>query len=154
MQKLRRLAQRKPADWGYLVIAAFELLLARIRHSLVPTQTILAALQEGPCSSAHDGSGEGVNIERLAWAIGVAGGHVPWRSDCLVQVMAADHWLARNGFKGEFHLGVTKDEEGEFAAHAWLKWGELTVVGGRYDQFCALNEPQKNPMPVRSDRSD
>ena len=151
MQKLRRLAQRKPADWGYLAIAAFELLCARIRLSFVPTQTILAALQEHSLSSAHDGSGERVSIERLGWAIGAAGGHVPWRSDCLVQVMAADHWLARHGLKGKFYLGVTKDEEGEFAAHAWLKLGELTVVGGRYDHFCALIEPKKNPMYVRSD---
>ena len=153
MQKLRRLAQRKPADWGYLAIAAFELLCARTRLSLVPTQTILAALQERP-PSAHEGSVERVDIERLAWAIGVAGGHVPWRSDCFVQVMAADHWLARNGLKGEFYLGVTKDEEGEFAAHAWLKWGERTVAGGRYDQFRTLIEPEKNPGPVQSKPSE
>ena len=149
MQKLRRLAQLKPADWGYLAIAAVELLCARIRLSLVATQTILAALQERSRSSARDGSGERVNIERLAWAIGVAGGHVPWRSDCLVQVIAADRWLARHGLKGEFYLGVTKNEEGEFAAHAWLKWGELTIVGGRYVHFSALIEPKKNPMSVR-----
>jgi len=40
-----------------------------------------------------------------------------------------------------FYLGITKDKQGGFTAHAWLRYGDLTVTGGRSDQFFTLIEP-------------
>ena len=143
MRKIRRAAYLTLSDWRYLTIASGELLAARIRLSTVAAEKILRELkaplaarpqqQRTPVAS--------VDVERLSRAIAVAAQHVPWRSDCLIQVMAADRWLRRHHLYPEFYLGVAKDEQGVFAAHAWLRYGDLTVTGGRYDQFSALIEP-------------
>ena len=74
-------------------------------------------------------------MPRLSWAIGAAAARVPWRSDCLLQAMAADRWLRRCGMQPEFFLGVTKDAGGQLEAHAWLRCGDAMVTGADDSQL-------------------
>jgi Transglutaminase-like superfamily len=143
MRKIRRATYLTLSEWRYLAIASAELLAARIRLSTVAAEKILRELQS-PLSAfpQHQRSTVSkVKVERLSWAIAVAAQHVPWRSDCFIRVIAADHWLRRHHLRPDFYLGVAKDEQGVFAAHAWLRYGDLTVTGGRYDRYSALIEP-------------
>ena len=133
MRKIKRLARLGLSDWRYLVVAGAELLIARIRFSTVAAEQILRELR-APLSvppECHAMRPANADVERLAWAIAVAAEHVPWRSDCLVRVLAADRWLKRHHLRADFYLGVAKDEEGALVAHAWLRHGDLTVTGGR-----------------------
>jgi hypothetical protein len=133
------------SEWRFLAIASFELFAARIRLSLVPTENILRALQaplSEPVRRRKTNLGQ-IEVERLSWAITVAGQLVPWRSDCLVRVLAADRWLRRNHLAPDFYLGVAKDERGVLVAHAWLRCGDLTVTGGTSHQFYTLIEPTR-----------
>jgi hypothetical protein len=143
MRKIRRVAHLTPTDWRYLTIATIELLVARIRFSTVMTEKILQEL-EAPLSAISETLGNPfakIDVERLSWAIAVAARHVFWRSDCLIQVMGANRWLRRHHLRADFYLGFAKAEEGVFAAHAWLRYGDLAVTGGRYDQFSTLIGP-------------
>jgi hypothetical protein len=142
MRKIRRAAQLSRSDWRYLTIAILELLAARIRLSAVAAEKILRELQ-APLSARHQTSPLAkIDVERLSWAIAVAASHVSWRSDCLIKTIAADRWLRRHHLQPDFYLGVTKDEKGVFAAHVWLRYGDLTVTGGKYDQYSKLIEPR------------
>ena len=144
MRKIRHAAQLSRSDWRYLTIAALELLAARIRLSAVAAEKILGDLRAPLSGPPRQPKGPLANsdVERLSWAIAVAAQHVPWRSDCLIKTIAADSWLRRHHLQPDFYLGVAKDEQGVFAAHAWLRYGDLTVTGGRYDQYSKLIEPQ------------
>jgi hypothetical protein len=144
MRKIRRAAQFSRSEWRYLTIAILELLAARFLFTTVATEKILFGLQ-APLSAPPRQSKSPwakIDVERLSWAIAVAAQHVPWRSDCLIKTIAADRWLRRYHLQPDFYLGVAKDEKGVFAAHAWLRYGDLTVTGGRYDQYAKLIEPQ------------
>ena len=68
-------------------------------------------------------------VERVAFAIRAMAARVPWRSDCLVQALAAQQWLADCGIASTIHLGV-KASEAPIDAHAWLKVGDRVVIGG------------------------
>lgn len=138
--KFVRAATLKPVDWLYLAIAVRELGLARVRHASRPVSEILAQLKSAPRSRADSpfGSAGAAHVARLAWALGAAGAVVPWRSDCLLRVMAADRWLRRWGAVPEFYLGVKKDGNGALEAHAWLRCGGLTVTGGQSVDFTPL----------------
>jgi hypothetical protein len=142
MRKIQRLACLGVSDWRYLLIASVELLAARVRISAVSAEKLLRELRAPlPVVPKHHGTPAKADVERLAWAIGVAVQYVPWRSDCLVRVLAADRWLRRHYLRANFYLGVAKDEEGALIAHAWLRYGDLTVTGGKYDQYSKLIEP-------------
>jgi len=146
MHRIRRAAQLTHSDWRYLATASVELLAARVRLSTVPPETIMRELQDRspPLQREHLSHSVAIDVERVSWAITLAAHYVPWRSDCLIQVMAADRWLCRNGVCTDFHLGVAKDANGGLKAHAWLRYGDVTVTGGRYDEFAPLIEPPAN----------
>ncbi len=146
MRKFKRATQLTLSDWRYLAQASVELLAARYRFSTLSPESILRALQDrsSPLPREQINRPAAIDVKRVSWAITLAARYVPWRSDCLIQVMAADRWLRRHGLCADFHLGVAKDVDGGLKAHAWLRYGGLTVTGGRYDEFAPLIEPPAN----------
>lgn len=140
-RKLRAAARLTLRDWGYLALATHDLSIARVRLAVVPSAALLESLCSGgpgrrapvPLDAATRS-----RLERLSWALAVAARHVPWRSDCLVQAIAADRRLRRRRLKPDFFLGVAKDEAGSFRAHAWQRCGGVTVTGGWSDEFSVL----------------
>ena len=146
MRTIRRATQLTLSDWRYLAKASVELLAARYRFSTLSPESILRELQDrsSPLPREQINRPVAIDVERVSWAITFAARYVPWRSDCLIQVMAADRWLRRHGLCADFHLGVAKDVDGGLKAHAWLRYGGLTVTGGRYDEFTPLIEAPAN----------
>ena len=140
---VKKAASLSWGEWTYLFIAVKELMLARIRHAIFPISQILQALRRPSFENVNSAvpPSADVDIQRLAWALGAASRRVPWRSDCLLQVMAADRWLRRHQIVPDFNLGVTKDEQGQLVAHAWLEYKGVTVTGGDTRTFQKLIEP-------------
>lgn len=80
-------------------------------------------------------------VRRVAFAIPRVAARVPWRSDCLVQAVAGQRWLASLGIESTLSIGVRKTVEHGFEAHAWLKVGEESVTGGDVSTFSVLSMP-------------
>ena len=117
-----------------LLRATWELALARRRLDRFDPHALTA-------NGASDGSAQ--DLERVAFAVRAMAARVPWRSDCLVQALAAQRWLADLGIASTIHLGV-KASEGPIDAHAWLKVGDQIVLGGEvsdYSEF-PIHEPR------------
>ena len=74
------------------------------------------------------------DIDRITFATRAMGARVPWRSDCLVQALAAQRWLASLGIGSAIHLGV-KPSESPIDAHAWLMVGDRIVLGGEVADY-------------------
>lgn len=136
---LCRARELSPIDWCYLAIAVKELLIARVRHAAIPIGRILRELREPPSGMAKGRSGE-VDLDRLTWALGAAAVQVPWRSDCMLRVMAADRWLRRHGRNPEFFLGVRRPS-GPFEGHVWLYCDGVSVTGGTGEDYTTLMQP-------------
>lgn len=113
---------------GYLSRAAFELALARLRFA---SQDSAALLQSFTARGGNGASApvEVAEIAWIGWSIAAVARRVPWRSDCLIQALAADRWLRRLGSSPELVLDVVKDRSG-ILAHARLTCDGIAVVGG------------------------
>ena len=136
--------RRGPRVWGDLVRASWELAHANRRfRRLTPRE--LHVLDSGP-----DGPEQALSasqralVERVAYALPVMGLRMPWRSDCLVQAVAARRWLASAGVAADICLGVVKDEA-DFRAHAWSKVGERIVTGGDVAEYAQLPPARGRP---------
>ncbi|MCL6682823.1 lasso peptide biosynthesis B2 protein [Sphingomonas alba] len=103
-----------------LIRASWELALARKRLDSVDAKALVVA-GDKPAGPEQ--------VDRLVFAVSAMGARVPWRSDCLVQALAAQHWLASMGIGSSIHLGV-KPSEAPIDAHAWLKVGDRILLGG------------------------
>lgn len=60
--------------------------------------------------------------------------YTPWQSLCLVQVLANQVLLAREGIAGQFYLGAStgarvSQPDKALAAHAWLECGDEIISG-------------------------
>lgn len=113
-----------------VVVATAELAKASLAFRFTPTNRL--QLLGSPSEDRTDFSptpDQRQLIGRVAYAIPAMSSRVPWRSDCVVQALAARSWLARASVPSEVCIGVRTDRVG-FEAHAWLKVGERIVTGG------------------------
>lgn len=77
-------------------------------------------------------------LARIAFILALLGRKLPWRSDCLVQALAGQRWLASLGIAGVIRIGAQTPGPGAFAAHAWLVVGEKIITGGNVDDYSVL----------------
>lgn len=66
---------------------------------------------------------------RLVRAIRIASRWIP-RASCLTQAVALQALLGWRGYASEIRVGVRRDEDGAFAAHAWVVGSERVLIGG------------------------
>lgn len=58
---------------------------------------------------------------------------LPWRSVCLHQAVAASFLVRRMYLPSTFYFGIQHLSAASIEAHAWLRCGDVYVVGGRGD---------------------
>ena len=133
---LKRAAGLGLTGWGDLLRAVAELAVARWRLGTQGTRQLLAGAKtdDPPAISVLSQDGDAL-VNRVAFAIPRVGQRVPWRADCLVQALAAQHWLGRRGVATTLVIGVDKPGPADFAAHAWLMADDRIVTGGQVAQF-------------------
>ncbi len=140
MRDLLKAIRLGPAGWADLARAVFELALANRRLNGRSMSELLGpnAPESLPAGSTGLSAAQLGTIARVAFAVPRMGSRVPWRSDCLIQALAARRWLAGQGIASELCIGVRAPREPEFAAHAWLRAGETIVTGGDIGGYAPL----------------
>jgi len=124
---LRRFLQLDAADKRLLLGAAGWLAVARVWLLVLPFRELAGRL--GTRAESVEADPEW--LERIGRAVGAAAAHVPWRSDCFPQSIAAHQLLKHRGYASTIHLGVERGGEGELRGHAWVTCGQVMVTGGR-----------------------
>lgn len=138
MNKLRKFLQLSSGDRRLLARAALWVAAVRLMLWVLPfrSQRSLLARLERPTTRELDP--DPLLPERIAWAVESASRHIP-RASCLTRSVAAKILLHRVGYAAELHIGVGKDDEGKFRAHAWVESGERVMIGGcQLEQYTPL----------------
>ena len=117
-----------------LARAVVELLRARLFLARVDAGEVasLAAFDSAAPETSQDQLPR--DVERVAYLIPRVAARLPWRTDCLVQALAARRWLASLGHDSLLHLGSRKEGD-RLAAHAWLTWRGHVITGGSVDSY-------------------
>ncbi len=68
-------------------------------------------------------------VARLVWAVRAASRRIPAAS-CLTQSLALHCLLTRAGHRSEIRIGVSKDAEAGFGAHAWVEYEGQPLLSG------------------------
>ena len=84
-------------------------------------------------------------IQRVVWAINASGRHLPISMNCFPRALATHVLLQRRGIPSEIKIGVARNEDGVFEAHAWVEYRGQVVIGrledlGRFTTLSHLNE--------------
>lgn len=81
------------------------------------------------CPAAVLGIDESSTASAVRRAILRVAERLPWQSSCLVRALAGRMMLTRRRLPSVLQLGVRAGHATELSAHAWLKCGEIDVVG-------------------------
>jgi hypothetical protein len=134
--KLQRFVRLDTEDRLLLLRAVFWIGVARLWLAAFPFQRLASRL------SAEDGldDADPELVRRIGNAVGAAGAHVPWRSDCFPRSIAAHQLLKSHGYASTIHLGVEKAGNGELLGHAWVTCGGIVVTGGeQLDRYAEIH---------------
>lgn len=108
--------------------AFYELLIARLKVSILKSEQYLPSQK-----SKKEARSSPVTFEKIDAISTVINGlsiRTPWRSTCLVKVMATHKMLLKRHVQHILHFGVQKNSSIEIKAHAWLSVGSKIIVGG------------------------
>jgi hypothetical protein len=126
------------------MIAAADLAAGRLALRTIRPNDVIERNRKVAAGARRDLSPERIEAasDEAGFVINRVAARMPWRSDCLVQALAGQRWLARAGIASEIVVGATKDEAGAVAAHAWLRTHGRIVLGGDIKDYRTLLDPQ------------
>jgi hypothetical protein len=114
-----------------LLEAVFLLGISRLAIWLVPFRKIAPRLGRLMVETEASATPDTEIISRkIAFCVHSAARNLPWECKCLVQAMATKAMLRRRGLQSTLYLGVAKAPQNDLSAHAWLRFGSLTLTGG------------------------
>jgi hypothetical protein len=142
VERLRKFFELPPADRRLWIRAWLWLVVIRLWLWLSPfsgQRGLLSRLSQAPAGGRQ---ADASLPERVGWAIAAASGYVP-QTTCLIQALAAQALLKRGGFPARLRLGVGRNAQGQFQAHAWLENDGRVIIGDseveRYRPLPALD---------------
>jgi hypothetical protein len=137
-----RIVLRLPlADMGLLLEALALLALARMAVLLLPFRWVARVLGKQEAQTPEqEVAAKDWQARRIGAMVRDTARNVLWTSKCLDQALAAKVMLARRGIATTVYFGVNVDEQGQLAAHAWLRSGTRYVTGGKIrDRYTVIN---------------
>jgi hypothetical protein len=128
------------SDWPWLAAFCFRALweLARARIAFARFEVKHIQRRNADTARVPRAAGNGASertLSRIAYVIPRISDRLPWRSDCLIQAMAAQSWLRALGSASTIRLGVENPKDGEFGAHAWLICDDRIITGGDIERY-------------------
>jgi hypothetical protein len=70
------------------------------------------------------------SVEHIVWAVAAAARYSPVGTTCLASALVAQALFSRHGYHTCLRIGVRRDADGSFAAHAWVERDGYILVGG------------------------
>jgi transglutaminase superfamily protein len=128
MRRVRRFLLLSGQEKLLLFQAALLLSTTRAALALLPFQTVRRSLSRLARPKSKQPSQQS-DIDRIVWATQAAVRRLPGIGTCLTQALTAYVLLGRIGYDTNLRIGVTRDDAGEFVAHAWLEKDDEVVIG-------------------------
>jgi hypothetical protein len=142
------------ADGLLAVEALIWLAAARLLVLAVPFRLLARSLAGRRPGSTEVAATEAEKVRKIGWALDAVGRRVPWRCKCLERAIAGKIMLRLRGRPSTLFLGVARAEPGgAILAHAWLRAGDLPVVGEEAPTEAYAVVARFSPPPRRSRRA-
>ena len=128
MKGLRTFIRLPPGERGLVLRTLLLVATIRVALSVLPFQRLQCVVGSWNSRSLLPAPTD-LPIERLVWAVRAASRRIPAAS-CLTQSLALHCLLTRAGHHSEIRIGVTKDTEAGFGAHAWVEYAGQPLLSG------------------------
>jgi len=131
MCSLRKLVQLPFADQRLLLAAGAWIVAIRLGLWVLPFSSLRRLLAWSARLPAARLAGQPAPT-RVVWAVAAASRCVP-RATCLTQALATQLLLARRRHPTLLRIGVAKNDQNRFEAHAWVESDGQVLIGRLHD---------------------
>ena len=123
--------RHSPLERRLFFAAMLWLGLSRLAIMVLPFRWIAPRLGRNTAITTEEPPSEcrPAVIDSIQWAVRTASRYAPWECKCLVQAMAGKILLRRWDIPSTIYLGVRRDDNSDFAAHAWLMCEGIVLTG-------------------------
>lgn len=80
--------------------------------------------------------------EKIGDIINMVSRHTPWHSECFVKAMTAQILLKQHEIGSTLYMGVRR-KNSKMTAHAWVRSGKVSVVGGNGNGYTVVQKFKK-----------
>ena len=115
-------------DQILVVKATFLLILIRLGLKFLDLKTLRNQLKKISQPSQKSKT-KAISIYKTIWSITTASSYMP-KVKCLARALAAKTLLEQQDYTATIRIGVAKDREQAFIAHAWVECKGRVVMGG------------------------
>lgn len=120
-----------PDEKRVALAAAAMLAVARAGLSLLPLPTLRDRM--GRWAPVKEAWLRRVSADRVGRLVAAVGRRLPVPTTCLSEAVVCEALLSRAGRRAALRIGVTRDQGGGLASHAWVECGRTVVIGDRHD---------------------
>jgi len=140
MKRLRKFLQLARTDQLLLLQTILVLGIVTLGLRILPLLTLQSRLLKLANRHTRFVPAQRSSAHRIAWAIRVASRYIP-KSTCLPRALAAQFLLIQRMYPADLQIGITRNEDGRFEAHAWVTSGSRIILGGVHnlDHFVPLS---------------
>jgi hypothetical protein len=135
------------SDRGMLLQTYLLLTLVRLGLLLLPFEQLWKTLVKlgqlqlpAIMVSKADLKTEAQRVRQVIWAVNLSARFSPSGAKCLARALTTKVLLDWQQCPSDFKIGVTKNEQGELEAHAWIEVQNQVVMGliNRLDQYTPM----------------
>lgn len=129
MKLLRKFLSLHNSDRILLIISWITITVVRLGLWLLPWKILYEVVGKiAPTASNIPQPDENVS-SKVAWAVETVSRYTITTPKCLARALTTYILLARQGYRTELCLGVAKDFQGNFTAHAWVESQGQIIIG-------------------------
>ena len=138
--KLRKFIRLKNGDRQLLLLAGLTLILLRLGLWLLPWKVLYAGIRKIAPISPDLAQPDNLTLYRVVKAVNRVSKLMVIEPKCLARALTTQLLLIRQGYSSELCIGVAKNQEGKFEAHAWVECKGRIIIGklSNHSQFKTL----------------
>lgn len=123
--------KRIPFRLKFIAIEAFLLMaLSRFYILFIPFRRVASLMGKPMHETTKEIESELLMVARqITWLIEKMSKYTPWESKCLVKALTAQRMLKKRKIPCTLYLGIAKNKTNKLSAHAWLRCGNLILLG-------------------------
>ncbi len=145
LHKLHKFIFLKNSDRQLLLLATLTLIIIRLGLWLLPWKVLYAGIRKFAPISPDLAQPDNFAWYRVVKAVNRASKLMLIEPKCLARALTTQILLIRQGYGSELCIGVAKNQEGKFEAHAWVENEGKIIIGklSNHSQFIPLPSVDK-----------
>ncbi|MCG5062165.1 MAG: lasso peptide biosynthesis B2 protein [Limnoraphis sp. WC205] len=133
MKQLYKLLCLSPDERQLLLVAYLWLGLVRFMMWLLPFKTWRKLVTQISQATSNPQRVSQVCVSKIVWAVNLSSRYMPGGVKCLARALTMQILMGQYGYSSELRIGVAKEKEGQFVAHAWVESQGQVIIGNLTD---------------------